>query len=50
MSNNMDRMLEEIQWFAKKFDYRNKDASWKNSKDAVPRAIEKIVSYNNLNK
>ena len=48
MEKNMDRMLDEVQWFAQKFDYRNKDASWKNSKDAVPRAIEKFVSYNNL--
>ena len=45
MMKNMDRILDEIQWFSQKFDYRNKDASWKNSKDAVPRAIEKFVSY-----
>ena len=48
MMKNMDRMLDEVQWFAQKFDYRNKDASWKNSKDAVPRAIEKFVSYENF--
>ncbi len=48
MINNMDRILDEVQWFSQKFDYRNKDASWKNSKDAVPRAIEKIASFNNL--
>lgn len=48
MENNLDRILDEIQWFSQKFDYRNKDASWKNSKDAVPRAIEKFVSYNNF--
>ncbi len=45
MMNNINRILEEIQWFSKKFDYRNKDASWKNSRDAVPRAINKFVSY-----
>jgi hypothetical protein len=45
MMNNMDRILDEVQWFSQKFDYRNKDASWKNSKDAVPRAISKLVSY-----
>jgi hypothetical protein len=43
--SNMDRILEETQWFSQKFDYRNKDASWKNSKDAVPRSIEKFTSY-----
>lgn len=48
MVNNMDRILDEVQWFAQKFDYRNKNASWKNSKDAVPRAIEKFVSYANF--
>ncbi|MBN2559100.1 MAG: ABC transporter substrate-binding protein [Clostridia bacterium] len=48
MASNLARILDEIQWFAQKFDYRNKDASWKNSKDAVPRAIEKFVSYNDL--
>ena len=45
MKTNMDRILDEVQWFAQKFDYRNKDASWKNSKDAVPRSIEKLTKY-----
>ena len=48
MTANMSRILDEIQWFSQKFDYRNKDASWKNSKDAVPRAIEKFVSYGDV--
>lgn len=48
MTVNLDRMLDEVQWFSQKFDYRNKDASWKNSKDAVPRAINKITSYGDL--
>lgn len=47
MIQNMERILEEVQWFSKKFDYRFKDDSWKNSKDAVPRSIEKFVSYIN---
>lgn len=41
---NLNRIEEEIEWFIDKFDYRNKTASWKNSKDAVPRAIEKMGS------
>jgi len=45
MINNMDRILDDVQWFSQKFDYRNEKASWKNSKDAVPRAIEKFISY-----
>ncbi len=45
MRKNMDRILADVQWFARKFDYRNKDASWGTAKDAVPRAIEKFISY-----
>ncbi len=40
---NMERIQEEVNWFTKKFDYRNNDAPWGNSKDAVPRCIQKLV-------
>ncbi len=40
---NMKRIEEDISWFADKFDYRNKDADWKNSKDAIPRSMQKLV-------
>ena len=43
MEANMERILEDIDWLEKKFDYRYKDAEWKNSKDAVQRAMQKIV-------
>lgn len=39
---NMDRIEEDISWFVDKFDYRNKDADWKNSKDAIPRTMQKL--------
>lgn len=42
MEENMDRVLEDVSWFCDKFDYRYKDADWKNSKDAVPRAMQKL--------
>lgn len=42
MEANMERLLEELQWFEKKFDYRYKDAEWKNSRDALQRAMQKI--------
>lgn len=45
ISKNMERILADVQWFAQKFDSKNKDAPWGTGKDAVPRAIEKIVSY-----
>lgn len=40
---NLDRIEEDINWFIEKFKYENKDADWKNSKDAVLRTIQKIV-------
>ncbi|MDO5021956.1 MAG: DUF6062 family protein [Eubacteriales bacterium] len=30
---------EDIDWFTQKFDYRNQDAPWKNSRDALERCI-----------
>jgi hypothetical protein len=45
MLKNMDRILGDVQWFSQKFDHRNGNASWKTSKDAVPRTIEKFISY-----
>lgn len=40
---NLDRIEEDVSWFVDKFDYRFKDADWKNSKDALPRTIQKLV-------
>ena len=39
---NLERITEDVDWFIKKFDYRYQDESWKNSKDAVERAILKL--------
>ncbi len=38
---NMQRVTDDVEWFTDKFDYRHADAPWKNSKDAIPRAIIK---------
>lgn len=35
----LDEMITDIEWFTLKFDYRNKDKPWGNSKNAIPRAI-----------
>lgn len=43
MRRNLDRMQEDINWLIEKYDYRNKDADWKQSKDAVQRTMQKIV-------
>lgn len=42
--SNMKRVQEDLEWFTDKFDYRNEDAPWKNSKDALPRSITKTNS------
>lgn len=42
MTSHMHRVQEDITWFCDKFDYRNKDADWKTSRDAIPRTMEKL--------
>ena len=42
-SRAFDRIEEDINWFVEKFKYENKDADWKESKDAIPRTIQKLV-------
>lgn len=38
---NMERVRDDLAWFIDKFDYRNANEPWKNSKDAIPRAMTK---------
>lgn len=38
---NLERVYEDTAWFIEKYDYKNKDKDWKNSKDAVQRAMQK---------
>ena len=42
MEKNMERLQEDVSWLGEKFDYRYKDADWKNSKDAVQRGMQKL--------
>ncbi len=42
---NMDRIQEDISWFIKKFDYRFQNEPWKNSRDAVPRTVNKLRGW-----
>lgn len=42
---SLDRLEKELDWFTKKFDYRYNDAPWGNSKDALPRNIQKLKGY-----
>lgn len=42
---HLDRIQKEVNWFTKKFDYKNENAPWGNSKDSLPRSIEKLAGY-----
>ncbi|MGN0167285.1 MAG: DUF6062 family protein [Acetatifactor sp.] len=42
MEENMKRLAADVSWLVEKFDYRNKDADWKNSKDAIQRGMQKL--------
>lgn len=39
---NMQRVLDDMQWFVNKYDYRYEDEPWKEAKDAPKRSIQKI--------
>lgn len=41
---NMKRVRDDLEWFINKFDYRYAQEPWKNSKDALPRAMQKTNS------
>ena len=43
METNMKRLEEDVSWFVDKYDYRNREADWKNSKDAIQRGIQKLT-------
>lgn len=42
--DNMKRVRDDLEWFIDKFDYRYADEPWKNSKDALPRSLQKTNS------
>ena len=42
MEKNMERLSEDVSWLVEKFDYKNFEADWKNSKDAVQRGMQKL--------
>ena len=42
-ANNMDRVQKETNWFTKKFDYKNENEPWGNSRDAIQRSIKKLM-------
>lgn len=42
MEESLQRVGGDINWLVEKFDYRNQDADWKNSKDAIQRGMQKL--------
>ncbi|NLO09158.1 MAG: hypothetical protein GX129_04725 [Clostridiales bacterium] len=42
--DNMKRVRDDLDWFIDKFDYRYANEPWRNSKDALPRTINKTNS------
>ncbi len=42
MEDNLVRVKEDLDWLIAKYDYRNAGADWKNSKDALSRAMQKV--------
>jgi len=41
-NHSLETLRDDVEWFTLKFDHRNFQKDWKNSKDALPRAIRKI--------
>lgn len=48
--DNMERVIEDVEWFINKFDYRYNDEPWKNAKDALPRALTKVNGLLDIDK
>ncbi|MCF0129519.1 MAG: hypothetical protein HUJ70_13140 [Pseudobutyrivibrio sp.] len=42
MKSNLERVRDDVDWLIQKYDYRNKDADWKNSEDANQRGMQKL--------
>jgi len=43
-----EKLLADVSWFVKKFDYNYQDEPWGDSKDAVERAIKFLSGYKDL--
>ena len=43
MEENLARVKGDIDWFVEKHDYRRAGDPWKNSVDAVPRGMQKLI-------
>ena len=48
MTKYSEKLLYDVSYFIKKFDYNFQDAPWGDSKDAVERAIKFLCEYKSL--
>ena len=46
--NNFKRVTDELEWFIDKFDYKNENEPWKNSKDAIQRSIKNKWTFHRI--
>ena len=46
--SGMERLEKELEWFTLKFDYRNRDKPWGESRDAIERVLLKLRSWPGL--
>ncbi len=45
LKDNLARLEKELEWFTLKFDYRNSDKPWENSRDALERTVNKLRGW-----
>ena len=48
--NRYEALAAELEWFTMKFDYKNKEKPWNNSRTAIPRSINFISGHANLDR
>lgn len=41
----LSELERDLEWFTRKFDYRNANEPWGNARDALPRAIHALEGY-----
>lgn len=45
LETSLKRLEEELDWFTRKFDYRNAEEPWGTSKDALERTVNKLRGW-----
>ena len=47
-NQSLETLRDDVEWYTQKFDYRNTNADWKNSKDSLSRAIRQLSGKTDL--